>query len=74
MSKENPSCLTKLEASEFQKRTIDRIANYVYDLEDNLGDVGMDLTATKAEVSWLMKAIEVELEGIVAIVEEYHGI
>jgi hypothetical protein len=74
MSKENPSCLSKLEVIEFQKRTIDRIANYVYDLEDNLQEIETDLASTKAEVKWLLKAIEGELEGVVAIVEEYHGI
>ena len=36
----NPQSLTKQEVFEFQKRTIDRIANYVYDLEDNLSEGG----------------------------------
>jgi len=74
MSKENPSCLTKLEVFEFQKKTISRIADYVYDLEDTLAETGTDLAITKKEVSWLKKAIEVELEGVVAIVEEFHGL
>jgi hypothetical protein len=74
MSKENPSCLSKTEVFEFQKRTISRIADYVYDLEDTLAEAGTDLQTTKKETAWLRKAIEVELEGIVAIVEEYHGL
>lgn len=74
MNKENPSCLSKTEVFEFQKRTISRIADYVYDLEDILAEAGTDLQSTKKEAAWLKKAIEVELEGIVAIVEEYHGI
>ena len=74
MDKENPSCLSKTEVFEFQKRTISRIADYVYDLEDTLAEAGTDLQSTKKETAWLKKAIEVELEGIVAIVEEYHGL
>jgi hypothetical protein len=75
MSKENQSCLSKTEVFEFQKRTIGRIAEYVYDLEDNLAEGGAtDLQVVKKETEWLLKAIEVELEGVVAIVEEYHGI
>lgn len=74
MSKENPSCLSKTEVFEFQKRTISRIADYVYDLEDTLAEAGTDLQTTKKETAWLRKVIEVELEGIVAIVEEYHGL
>ena len=35
---------------------------------------GTDLPATKKEAAWLRKAIEVELEGVVAIVEEFHGL
>jgi hypothetical protein len=46
----------------------------VYDLEDTLAETGTDLAITKKEVSWLKKAIEVELEGVVAIVEEFHGL
>lgn len=72
---DNPIYLNKQEVFEFQKRTISRIADYVYDLEDNLAEGDCtDLQATKKEVAWLKKAIEVELEGIVAIVEEFHGI
>ena len=74
MDKENPSCLSKTDVFEFQKRTISRIADYVYDLEDILAEAGTDLQSTKKETAWLKKAIEVELEGIVAIVEEYHGL
>ena len=74
MSKENPSCLTKLEVTDFQHRTIDRIANYIYELEDSLGDVGTDLAETKKETALTRTAIEVELEGLVAIIEEYHGL
>ena len=74
MDKENPSCLSKTDVFQFQKRTIGRIAEYVYDMEDNLAEAGTDLQFTKKEVAWLKKAIEVELEGIVAIVEEYHGL
>jgi hypothetical protein len=74
MDKENPSCLSKTEVFEFQKRTISRIADYVYDLEDTLAEAGTDLQSTKKETAWLKKAIEVELEGIVSIVEEYHGL
>lgn len=70
----NPNCLTKQEVFEFQKKTIERIADYVYDLEDTLAETGTDLAATKKEATWLRKAIEVELEGIVAIVEEFHGL
>lgn len=70
----NPNCLTKQEVFEFQKKTIGRIADYVYDLEDTLAETGTDLAATKKEAAWLRKAIEVELEGIVAIVEEFHGL
>ena len=71
----NPQSLTKEEVFEFQKRTIDRIANYVYDLEDSLSEGGCtDLAHAKSETAWLKKAIEVELEGIVSIVEEFHGI
>jgi hypothetical protein len=70
----NPNCLTKQEVFEFQKKTISRIADYVYDLEDALAETGTDLATTKKEVAWLKKAIEVELEGVVAIVEEFHGI
>ena len=46
----------------------------MYDLEDTLAETGTDLAATKKEAAWLRKAIEVELEGIVAIVEEFHGL
>ncbi len=71
----NPQSLTKQEVFEFQKRTIDRIANYVYDLEDNLSEGDCtDLAHAKSEPDKLKKAIEVELEGIVSIVEEFHGI
>lgn len=74
MNKENPSCLTKQEVFEFQKKTIERIADYVYDLEDILAETGTDLVSTKKQAAWLRKAIEVELEGVVAIVEEFHGL
>jgi len=66
--------LTKLEVTDFQTRTIDRITTYLYELEDSLADAGTDLTETKRETSLTRKAIEVELEGIIAIVEEYHGL
>ena len=71
---DNPIYLNKQEVFEFQKKTISRIADYVYDLEDTLAKTGTDLAATKKEAAWLRKAIEVELEGIVAIVEEFHGL
>lgn len=71
---DNPIYLNKQEVFEFQKKTISRIADYVYDLEDTLAETGTDLAATKKEAAWLRKAIEVELEGIVAIVEEFHGL
>jgi len=71
---DNPIYLNKQEVFEFQKKTISRIADYVYDLEDTLAELGTDLAATKKEAAWLRKAIEVELEGIVAIVEEFHGL
>ena len=50
MDKENPSCLSKTEVFEFQKRTISRIADYVYDLEDILAEAGTDLQSTKKEM------------------------
>jgi hypothetical protein len=71
---DNPIYLNKQEVFEFQKKTISRIADYVYDLEETLAETGTDLAATKKEAAWLRKAIEVELEGIVAIVEEFHGL
>tara|TARA_R100000541_G_scaffold32763_1_gene41507 strand:- start:1346 stop:1486 length:141 start_codon:yes stop_codon:yes gene_type:complete len=46
----------------------------VYDLQDELSGNDMNLAETKKEVTWTRKAIEVELEGLVAIVEEFHGL
>lgn len=75
MSKENQSCLSKRDVFEFQKRTISRMADYIYDLEDNLSDGSCtDLAKVKSEAAWLKKALEVELEGIISIAEEYHGL
>jgi|TARA_R110000744_G_scaffold81222_3_gene159696 hypothetical protein len=68
----NQNYLSKEEVFEFQKTTLDRIANYVYDLEDTLSEGCTNLAGAKKEVSWTRKAIEVELEGIVAIIEEFH--
>jgi len=70
----NKQCLSKADALAFQHETIDRIANYVYDLQDELAGNDMSLAETKKEVTWTRKAIEVELEGLVAIVEEFHGL
>lgn len=70
----NRQSLTKADALKFQHETISRIADYVYDLQDNLSENGMDLLETKKEVAWTRKAIEVELEGLVSIVEEFHNL
>lgn len=51
------------------------MADYIYDLEDNLSDGSCtDLAKVKSEAAWLKKALEVELEGIISIAEEYHGL
>ena len=65
--------LTKEQVIEFQNATLDRISEHIWDYGQNT--VGnLDLPTCKKDSKWLAKCIEVELEGCVAIVEEYHGV